>query len=251
MQCEYRIVFLSTRKLCGHTHWHGRPEPALWFLPQGPWPCVEVALWPFFSGSSAACGIRNHPLGLTTWSPGAQEVWTMAGRSHRRALGWEAALGRSSASCLFQAPDKRFLSPTDYTQTLLPFSSIPGTLSSSSCHKGKSINLTVPRPAFGQRALQVLTVLLRSQAQDRERGLGPALLLSMQSGCYPCQAQAREETASASQWVFSSCEQRPGSPCRALSLRPQGPEAGVPGSVCHGHRLGHSSTRVLCLYPSC
>lgn len=66
----------------------------------------------------------------------------------------EAAPGRSRPPgcsfvlCILLALDKHFLFPIDYTQILLPFSSIPGMLSSFSSHGGKSINFRIPRPAF-------------------------------------------------------------------------------------------------------
>lgn len=66
--------------------------------------------------------------------------------------------GCSFVLCVLLAPDNHFLFPIDFTQTLLPFPSIPGMFSSSSSHQGKSINFRIPRPAFGPWALQVRAV---------------------------------------------------------------------------------------------
>jgi len=98
--------------------------------------------------------------GLLTLGALYSQGWRRQLRSRRSCfLGASPLLpGCSFVLCVLLAPDNHFLFPIDFTQTLLPFSSIPGTFSSSSSHKGKSINFRIPRPAFGHWALQVRTV---------------------------------------------------------------------------------------------
>lgn len=130
------------------------------------WPCVEVIVFLHPWDQRPLLGLLTYggrPLahraadfGLTLQS-GMDET---ALRSRRSCfLGASPPLpGCSFVLCVLLAPDNHFLFPIDFTQTLLPFSSIPGTFSSSSSHKGKSINFRIPRPAFGHWALQVRTV---------------------------------------------------------------------------------------------
>lgn len=67
--------------------------------------------------------------------------------------------GCSFVLCVLLAYDNHFLCPIDYTQILLPFSSIPGMLSSFSSHRGKSINFRIPRPALWSMGfMQVITL---------------------------------------------------------------------------------------------
>lgn len=150
-------------------------EPILRLLYQEGWPCVEVVrwlVWPYSRRPISPVGDLSQNCPSTeaspqtfsiSWCPGVvdfgqlldvQDRWRkVLERGPCSSVLWKAAPGRLAVLlCILLAQDKHFLFPIDYTQILLPFSSIPGTLSSFSSHRGKSVHFTIPRPALGQWA---------------------------------------------------------------------------------------------------
>lgn len=189
------------------------------------------------SASSLACRVRllsqscpaleGRPQTVPiSWCPG---VLTLAGGSPGSGEGLERgppspAPGGSSGPpgrplCILLARDKHFLLPIDSAQILLPFSSIPGMLSSVSSLGEKAMRFRIPRPALvnGPSAIgSGFTVRSRS----------PWLLTSAEEG--------RPQVAAA-----ETCSR----PC-AWALRPESdrqhlPGRGSPGAVaapCAGPR---------------
>lgn len=120
-----------------------------------------------FPASSLACWVRvlsQHYPSIErppqtfpiSWCPGVVDFGPLIGLRPDgerlgdrpfRAMHWEAAPGRLAVLlCILLARDKHFLFPIDYTQILLPFSSIPGMLSSSSSHGENPCTSEFPGP---------------------------------------------------------------------------------------------------------
>lgn len=120
--------------------------------------------------------------------PGAQALLTLAsgeacGPMERGPS--SSALGGSSrppgsSLCISLAQDKHFLFPIDYAQILLPFSSIPGMLSSFSSHREKSMHFRIPRPAPGNGLSADRPVLLSGHVPRGSSRLRGKVVLTCQ-----------------------------------------------------------------------